>query len=328
MHNKIRFGVLGASRIAKKAAIPAIIASTHAELAMVGSRTPANVQGFDCPASSYENVLANPNIDAVYISLPNSLHEEWSVRALEAGKHVWCEKPAALSYASAQKMVTAARANNVRLMEGFMFLYHPQQKRVREIIQSGTLGEITGFEGRFAFPMPDVGNIRLNARLGGGIYYDALVYPIRASRFAFGEEPQSITCNLTIDPALGVDVKADATLTYSGRTASISSAFDSDYRSTYRVLGTKGSISMERAYAVPKDLAVRIFLEVGNAREEICIEPADHFKLMVDDFCSEVALGEASTKRYEEDLLVQAHVVDAGRRSFQEKRVVRLSELS
>ncbi|OGG72641.1 hypothetical protein A3A38_00160 [Candidatus Kaiserbacteria bacterium RIFCSPLOWO2_01_FULL_53_17] len=324
MQKKIRFGVLGASRIAKKAAIPAIVDSEYAELAMVGTRSPEKASDLSVPTGTYEDVLSSKDVDAVYISLPNSLHEEWTVKAAEAGKHVWCEKPAALSYESAERMIAAAQKNNVRLMEGFMFLHHPQHAKVLEIIKSGVLGEITSFEGRFAYPMPDAGNIRLEAELGGGIYNDALVYPIRASRFVFGEEPGSILCNLTMDPTLGVDVKAEATLTYSGgRTASISSAFDPDYRSTYRVIGTKGSLIMERAYAVPKDMPVKIFIERGNTQEEILIEPADHFRLMIDDFCKEVA-SEARTKDYENDLLSQAKILDAGRKSDNQQRIVEI----
>src|SRR4051812_31384657 len=125
---KIRFGVIGTSRIAKKSAIPAIVDSEFATLTMIGARQPekaaAYAQEFGCRLGTYEDVL-NSDIDAVYISLPNSLHEEWTIKAANARKHVWCEKPAALSYGSAKRMVEAAKKNGVRLMEGFMFTYHP-----------------------------------------------------------------------------------------------------------------------------------------------------------------------------------------------------------
>src|SRR3989344_3722266 len=137
---KIRFGVIGCSHIAKKAALPALLDSPLAELVMVGSRSYEHAQecaqGFGCDSyGTYEEVLENKDVDAVYISLPNSLHEEWAVKAAEAGRHVWCEKPAALTYASAERMIAAAQKNNVRLMEGFMFLSHPQHARVRNLIQ-------------------------------------------------------------------------------------------------------------------------------------------------------------------------------------------------
>ena len=133
---------------------------------------------------------------------------------------------------------------------------------MRELIAGGTIGEPRTFEGSYTYPMPDADNIRLDAELGGGVYYDAAVYPIRASRMLFNDEPLSITCKLTIDPATKVDVKTEATLDYpNDRTARILAAFDEKYLSTYRISGAKGHLSMERAYAVPKDMAVKIFLE-------------------------------------------------------------------
>src|SRR3989338_3945720 len=250
---KIRFGVIGCSRIEKKAAIPALLDWQYAELAMVGSQSYEHAkecaQEFGCKSyGTYDEVLADKDIDAVYISLPNSLHEEWAVKAAEAGRHVWCEKPAALTYASAKKMVSACRENKVRLMEGFMFLSHPQQAEVRRLLAEGAIGEPRAFEGSYTYPMPKKGNIRLNADLGGGVYNDAAVYPIRASRMLFNDEPLSVTCKLTIDPATNVDVKAEATLDYpDDRTARILAAFDEQYLSTYRISGAKGRLSMERA---------------------------------------------------------------------------------
>lgn len=330
---RIRFGVIGCSRTAKKNALPALLNSPFAELVMVGSRSPEHARAcaeqFGCASyGTYEEVLASKDVDAVYISLPNSLHEEWTIKAAQAGKHAWCEKPAALTYASAKRMVAACRKNNVRLMEGFMFLYHPQHARVKELIRDGTLGEILNFDGRFAVPMPDAQNIRRNAALGGGSYNDAGSYPLRASRMLFDAEPESVVCTLSMDTETQVDIRAEVTLNYPmGRTARISSAFGADFQSTYSVIGSNARIRMERAYAVPRDMSVKIFLERDGKEEEILVEPADHFKLMIDDFCREIPLGKKSTKNYEEDLLAQAHVLEAGRISSVEGRTVRLGEL-
>ncbi len=330
---RIKFGVLGTSHIAKKSAIPAIIASDSAELLMIGSRSKENAQAcaqeFGCDSyGTYDDVLANPDVDAVYISLPNSLHEEWSIKAAKAGKHVWCEKPAALTYESAKRMVAAAKEHHVRLMEGFMFLYHPQHAKVLELIASGTLGEFVSFSGSFILPMPESSNIRLDASLGGGALNDAGTYPIRASRMIFSETPESVSAGLAIDAQTGVDMKADMTLTYSGgRTASASAAFGGEYLSTYEVVGTEGRLWMERAYAVPRDRAVKIFLEKDGGVSEFAFEPADQFKLMIEEFCREIALGSASTKDYEQDLVSQARVLEAGRISHAEDRIVNLLDL-
>lgn len=333
MKDKIRFGIIGLSRVAKKNAIPALLDSQNAEAVMIGSRTAEKAHDYAQEngiggAGSYEDVIAHPDIDAVYISLPNGLHEEWAVKAANAGKHVWCEKPAALSYESAQRMIRAARENNVRIIEGFSFLFHPQHAEVLSLINDGVLGEVLSFDGTFVYPMPEKGNIRLDPSLGGGSYADAAVYPIRASRMIFREEPLSISCNLTVDPELGVDVKANIELMYSNaRTARISSGFGEDYQSTYSVTGNTAFLKTERAYAVPPDRAVHLYLESGASKTEISIAPADQFVLMIDDFCKQILLGAKSDKNYEDDLLQQARVLDAGQLSYKKGRAVNLSEV-
>lgn len=331
-HTQILFGVLGCSRVAKRSVLPALAASPYAELRLVASRSFDNADAcakmYGCRAGAFEDVLADPDIDAVYISLPNSLHEEWAIKAAEAGKHIWCEKPAALSYESAERMVAAARKNSVRLMEGFMFRSHPQHAKVREMIDAGILGTLLTFEGCFAVPMPATSANSLNKDLGGGCFSDAGMYPIAASRMIFDEEPESVACTLVMDPHTGVDVKVDMVLAYpGGKSAHISSAFGAYFQSTYRVLGTEAHLTVARAYAVPKDRATKIFLNKDDIITEIDVEPADHFQLMLDAFCVEISLGSKSTKRYEEDLRAQARILEASRLSHREQRFVKLSEL-
>lgn len=323
---KVRFGILGASRIAQKSVIPAMRASAHAELAIIGSREQKNLD-LSCQIGSYEEVLAS-DVEAIYISLPNSLHEEWAIRALEAGKHVWCEKPAALSYASAKRMVAAAEKARKRLMEGFMFLRHPQHARVRELIADGQIGGVTGFVGVFQIPRPQDGNIRLDKELGGGVYYDACVYPIRASRMIFQEEPVRVKATFTMDSAHDVDTNAAVELTFpSGRVALAMAAFDEKYISTYTVVGSSRDIEMERAYAVPNDREVNVMVRADGEIHAIAIPPADQFQIMIDEFCIEV-LSAGKSHDYEEDLLAQARVVEAGMLSAEEGRTVELSEIT
>ena len=329
---KIRFGVLGCSRVAKKSVLPALIDSQFGEPVIIGSRNLKDAritaEKYHCTCGSYDEVLNSKDIDAVYISLPNALHEEWVIKAAEAGKHVWCEKPAALTYKSAKKMVEAARENNVRLFEGFMFLSHPQHKKVRDLIESGALGKLMTFEGCFAYPSPSKDSNLFNGELGGGSYNDSAVYPICASRMIFGDEPISAVCHLSVDPETKVDVKSDMLISYpKGKAAFISSAFGSQFRSTYSILGSSAHVAMERAYAVPKDKATKIFLNSGDSETIISVEAADQFLIMIDDFCRNIILGDKSTKHYEEDLLAQARVLDAGRRSHLEKRIVQLREI-
>lgn len=328
----VRIGVLGCSRIAKRSVFQAINDSPFARLSMIGSRDLerarqcAETFGSD-QFGSYEDVLESKDIDAVYISLPNTVHEEWVVKAGESGKHVWCEKPAALTYASAKRMVTACRKNNVRLMEGFMFRYHPQHAKVRALIEEGALGELLKVEAFFGFPTPAGGNI-VNPSLGGGAYNDACPYPIYASRMIFGEEPVRAVCTMTMDQKLRVPARSDMLLEYPhGKSALVSSMFGCYYQSTYRIVGTRGALATERAYPVPYDREVKIVLQHDDGEEVFSIPPANQFRLMIDDFCGEISRGKSGTEPYEEDMLAQARVLDAGRISYEEGRIVNLSEL-
>lgn len=330
---KLQFGVLGCSRVAQKGMLPAMLDSQFAELAMVGSRSPEKAEEvakqFRCDSwGTYEDVINSKDIDVVYISLPNALHEEWAVRAARAGKHVICEKPAAVSYTAAKRMVGAAKENKVRLLEGFMFRYHPQHAKVAELIREGVLGKLLRFEGCFGYSMPERDSNIMNRDLGGGSFYASAPYPVYASRMLFGEEPESVLCNLTIDPESGVDVRTDMVLHYpGGKSAFASSLFGSYFQSTYSVLGTKAHVRMARAYAVPRNMETRIFLDTNDEVREFVIEPADHFRLMLDDFCGEILKGGAGTKNYEGDLLAQARVFEAARLSNREKRIVKISEI-
>lgn len=331
---KIRFGVIGCSRVALKGMLPAMVDSAFIELVIIGSRDAEKAKEvagrFGAHKwGTYEDVLRDKDIDTVYVSLPNALHEEWAVRALEAGKHVICEKPAAISYAAAERMVAAARKNNKRILEGFMFRYHPQHGVVREFIEKGTLGNVIRFEGCFGYAMPDFSSNAMSKELAGGSFNDQMPYPVYSSRMIFGDEPESVFCDIETDAQGGVSTRANMVLNYSGgRKAFATSIFGSYYQSTYSVLGTKAGVRMGRAYAVPRDMQTKIFLDADDRVQEIIVKPADHFRIMLDDFCGEVLKDGASTAQYEEDILNQALVLEAARVSNEEKRLVSLSEFS
>jgi predicted dehydrogenase/dTDP-4-dehydrorhamnose reductase len=333
VNSKIKFGVLGCSRVALKGMLPAMLDSELAELEMVGSRDPAKAKEVGTRFGAkrwgtYENVLGDDNIQAVYVSLPNALHEEWTIKALEAGKHVICEKPTAVSYGAARRMVEAAKKNNVRLLEGLMFRYHPQHAMVKELIKKGELGDIIRFDGCFGYAMPDRTSNAMSKELGGGSFNDQIPYPVYSSRMLFGEEPESVLAKIEFDAESGVSVKTDITLNYpGGKTAFASSVFGSYYQSTYDLLGTKANVRMGRAYAVPRDMGTKIYFEADDKVREIDVKPADQFRLMLDDFCLEIS-DSRHAKNYEEDLLAQAKVLEAARISARENRIVRLDEVS
>lgn len=331
---KIRFGIIGCSRIAKKAVIPAIIDSENAKLEMIGSRSIEKARLYsgefgNVEYGSYEDILNNKNIDVVYISLPIGLHEEWVMKSAQAGKHIICEKSLTTSFESAKKMFHESKKNNVRLMEGFMFRYHPQHKKILDLIKEGKIGTPIFFEGVFSFPFPDGKDHRFDKNLGGGCLNDSGAYPVYASRMIFGEEPISVYSKLDFDGETGVDINVVAILNYSGvKKAFISSFFGAYFQSKYSVLGESARITSKRAYAVPKNFGVSIIIDKDDKIEEIGISAEDHFKLMVDDFCREIKKGKESKIDFEKDLLMQAKVMEAIRISDKEKRNVNLSEIS
>ncbi len=329
---RIRIGVIGCSRIAKKSVLSAIKESKNAEIGIIGSRniekSKVYCEEFGCTSwGSYEEVINDESIDLIYISLPNSMHEEWTIKAAEKGKHVWCEKPSTTSYKSAKKMVEACKDNNVRLFEGFMFRYHPQQKLVRDMIRNDVLGGLLKFQGIYSFPFPSKESNLMNKDLGGGALNDSASYPIYASRMIFCEEPNSIFCRLTMDPVHNVDVNVDILLNYSNdKVAYISSTFGSYYQCTYSILGSKARLVLNRAFVVPKNMQTSLLIDTNDEIEEITIKPHDHFLLMIDDFCKEIAKSE-NKKNHEGDLLSQARVLEGARISHREQRPVMISEI-
>lgn len=328
----MRFGILGYSHIAKKSAIPALMSSKNATLITIGSQRGAKTYLQEQKESNiifatYEEVLSNPDVEAVYISLPNSLHETWAIKAAEAGKHVWCEKPIALSYESAKKITEAGRKNDVHIREGFTFLSHPQHQYIKKLIQRNEIGNISTFYGQFTFPMPDKGNIRLDKELGGGTYLDAAVYPIRASRFFFEVEPTSVFCHLTENPTLGIDIKADIILSYpEGKVAHISSSFGSYFQSTYSLLGSEGTVRTDRAYAVPPTKPVTISLEKDDQTRVEVVPPANQFEIFINDFIQS-AYSKKADELHRNDILAQARIIDAGLRSHVKKKSIDLVEI-
>ena len=212
--------MLGCSRIASSSTIPAILQSKFTLLEYLGSRDEYKAESFakkfKCAKfGTYQDVLNDNNVDAVYISLPVGLHEEWVIKAAKAGKHILCEKSSTVSYKSAQKMVDYCKKQNVRLLEGLMFRFHPSHQKVKQIIKQGKLGKLFSFYGKYGFSQVQFSDIRYNKKLGGGILNDAGCYPVCASRIIFNKEPQSVFYSPIIDKKSGVDVKGILSLKYS-----------------------------------------------------------------------------------------------------------------
>jgi len=337
----LKFGIIGCSRIAKRSVIPAILKSKFAELEMIGSRTQEKskefANKFNCKKyGTYDDVISDDSIDAVYISTPIGTHAKWSNKAASAGKHVYCEKSATDSFTSAKEMVEYSKNNNVRIMEGFMFRFHPQHKKVKELINNNKIGDLDSFYGSFGFPSFPEGDIRYNKELGGGFLNDSGCYPICASRMIFTQEPLSVFYHNSIDSKTGVDVKGTSILTYkNNKTASITYANGNYYQAKYEVWGSEGVISLDRAYSVPSDFITKINLQYniensweGRTNEIIKVEPTDHFLKMIDIFCMEITGSEKAPFNFEEELLNQAKVMEAHRLSNLSHKEKHLDDIS
>ena len=291
----VRFGLIGGSAIAQRAVLPALQAVPGVQVALLASRSETRrgelAARFGVRTTpDYEAVLADPEIDAVYISLPNALHEQWTLRALAAGKHVYCEKPTVLDAAGGERVARLARERRRVFLEGFMFLFHPQHREVRRLIQGGAIGEPLHFDGWFGIPPLDPSNFRYDPTLGGGVLNDAAGYPIHAARYVFGDEPVDLSGIFYRRTADGVDQRGVATLEFpGGRTAQIALGFGLGYRNAYAVWGTEGMLQLERAFSVPPDYAPTIALRDRGGREERRqLAPANHFVHTVEAFVAAV----------------------------------------
>ena len=324
----LKFGIIGCSRIAKRSVIPAIIKSEYAELKIIGSRSTDKAKEFasefNCEKfGSYNDVISDDSVDIVYISTPIGTHAEWSKKATAAGKHVYVEKSSTYDLKSAKEMIESAKENNVRIMEGFMFKFHPQHQKVKELIKNGKIGEVKSFNGVFGFPAFPQNDIRYDpTNLGGGFLNDSGCYPICASRMIFDEEPSGAFSKLKkiqTNNRGETDVEGSIILFYENdKTATISYANGNYYQAKYEVWGTDGVISLDRAYSVPPDFTTKVTLQYntennweGRYTEIFEIEPKDHFLEMLDTFCKEIMGTEKVQFNFEEELLNQARIMTA-----------------
>lgn len=287
---KIRVGILGCSDIARRKFIPALITSTGACLAGIGSSHPGKNKLFadelSTPFMSYQELISDPAVDLIYLSLPNHLHEVWAIAALEQGKHVICEKPLGLSPSSVRLMHGAAATHRRLLFENIMYLHHPQHRMVKEIVSSGRIGGIISLRSEFAFPGPPEGDFRLDPDRGGGAFNDMNRYPLSASLFFLtGKKHRFIKGTKEEECGLTISLEAES-VTDAGEQFSFLTAFGKPYRSFYEITGREGSIRVERAYTTPPETENRIIVTV-DGRDESCAAPAgDHFAATIDHVCS------------------------------------------
>ncbi len=270
--------------------IPAIRASSNGTVAAVASRSSSTARDFAAtnaiPAhyGSYDALLADPDIDAVYIPLPNSLHREWTIKAAEHGKHILCEKPLALTAAECHEMAAAASANGVTLMEAFMYRFHPRIDRVEALIRDGAVGPLRSIRSAFTFRLTKPGNIRLDAALGGGALMDVGCYCVNVSRTLAGREPVEVQAWATFGPT-GVDLELAGTLRFEGGlVAQFDCALTMERREYVEVAGTDGSIELRSAFLPGTTDTVAIQHRGREPSIEHPVAGDDEYRLMVEHF--------------------------------------------
>lgn len=266
----VRWGVLGVANIAVKKVIPAMQQGRHSEVVAIASRDRGRAEeaarrlGIARAYGSYEELLADPEIEAIYNPLPNHLHVPWSIRAAEAGKHVLCEKPIGLSSAEAEQLRAARDRTGMLIAEAFMIRSHPQWLAARELVRSGRIGTLRSALGFFSYSNVDPANIRNIAAYGGGGMMDIGCYPIVASRFIFGQEPVRALGLVERDPISGVDRLASALLDFpSGPSVFTCSTQLVPYQ-RMQFFGTTGRIEIEIPFNAPPDRPCRIFVDDGS----------------------------------------------------------------
>lgn len=295
----IRVGVLGCSDIARRRFIPALLRSKKAGLAAIGSRDIKQaallLPEISVAIMGYEELVSSPAIDLVYISLVNSLHEEWAVKALNHGKHVLCEKPLALSTRSVDRMLDTANQNGLLLYENIMYLHHPQHDTIKKMLVDGRIGGVTGLKCVFTIPEPAAGNFRLHQEYGGGAFHDLNRYPLSAARhFLRGEIGDIVHCNARWKDNMIMSLETGAR-TSEGEQFTFSIGFGQPYRSFYEINGTNGMLRLNRAFTPPSDHECQLDACCGGINETIFLPAHDQFRLAIDHVADLIAHGDFSS---------------------------------
>jgi predicted dehydrogenase len=289
----IRWGILSTARIGREKVIPAIQRSQLGNVTAIASRDLARAKALaaelniEKPYGSYQELLSDRNVDAVYIPLPNHLHVRWSMRALSAGKHVLCEKPIGLTVAEAEQLAGAAAAHpKLKVMEAFMYRFHPQWQAARQLVREGRIGRLRTIHTHFSYYNDDPNNIRNQADIGGGALMDIGCYPISLSRFMYDAEPERVLGHLERDPKMQIDRLVSATLEFFQGTATFTCGTQLVPHQRVHIFGTSGRIEIEIPFNAPPDKPCRIWVQIGTkpgtAIEEIAFDVCDQYTLQAD----------------------------------------------
>ena len=322
MSGTVRWGILSTADIGVRKVIPGIRRAARCEVVAIASRDAEAARaaaarlGIPTAHGSYEALLADPDVDAIYIPLPNHLHAEWTIAALRAGKHVLCEKPLAMTADEAQGMVDVAHESGLHLMEAFMYRHHPTWVAAMDLVDSGRIGTLTAVQSWFSYFNDDPENIRNIRDYGGGALFDIGCYSVNLSRMIFDGEPVRIKASLRRDPTSGVDVLTSAILDFDDGIATFTCSTRSESDQRVDIYGTTGRISIGIPFNIPPDRPTSVFLTAGGdppvapATEVLEYPTADPYAVEFERFATAVLDG-GPTPVPPEDAVANLRVIDA-----------------
>jgi predicted dehydrogenase len=294
----LRWGVLSTAKIGIEKVIPATVAAARCEVVAIASRdlgraeSAASGLGIARAFGSYEDLLGDPDVDAVYNPLPNHLHAEWTIAAARAGKHVLCEKPLATNAAEAERMIQVCEAEGVLLMEAFMYRLHPTWEAVMTSLASGSIGQLRAVQSWFSYFNDDPNNIRNQLDAAGGALYDIGCYCVNLSRMLFGAEPIRVQGTVTRDPVTGVDTLTSGILDFDNGIASFTCSTRAEPDQRVHIYGTEGRISLEIPFNIPWDRPTRVFVTAGGdppvrpETEVLAFDPANEYSIQAERFAA------------------------------------------
>lgn len=320
MSKKIKWGILSTANIGVKKVIPAMQSGKLSEITAIASRDAVKVKkvagGLGIPKAygSYEELLADESIDAIYNPLPNHLHVPVTIQCMNAGKHVLCEKPIAIHASEVHELIKVRDRQKVKLGEAFMVRTHPQWTTAKQLIKDGEIGDLRSIQGFFSYFNTDPGNIRNIPEFGGGALFDIGCYPIHTSRFIFGEEPTRVAALIDYDPGLKVDRLVSAILDFPSGQASFTVGTQLQRHQTMQFFGTKKKLGVEIPFNAPDDQPCRILINDGDifkqATQVITVDTCNQYTLQGDAF-SQAILDDTEVPVPMEDSLCNTAVIEA-----------------
>jgi len=327
---KIRWGVLSTARIGTETVIPAMQLGEYCTISAIASRQLEKAQaaarqlGIKKAYGSYEELLSDPDIDAVYIPLPNHLHVSWAIKALNAGKHVLCEKPIGLNAAEAKKLLdTSRKFPHLKVMEAFMYRHHPQWQWAKQRVIEGKIGELRTIQTFFSYYNTNPDNIRNKADIGGGGLMDIGCYCISLSRFIFGAEPWRVCGIIEEDPNMKVDRLTSGILEFASGSSTFTCATQLAPYQRVNIFGTKGRIEIEIPFNAPSDRPCKLWYGDGNRIEEVVLEVCNQYTIQGDLF-SRAVLEDREVPVPLEDAVANMQVIEALISSARKRKWVNL----